>query len=230
MKFKPVLGSEMSGSIGGITASHNLGGSYFRNRVIPTNPNTPQQQTIRSLVGQLTSLWLNTLTAAQRLAWETYAANVPLLNVLGEPINVTGLNMYVRSNVPRVQAGATRIDAGPTTFNLGDFTPITVVNATEAGQTFDVGFEAADDWAGEDDAHLLVYASRGQNASINYFKGPYRFAESVDGDSATPPTSPATMAAPFAFVAGQRLFFRGQVSRADGRLSLSQRLFQAAAA
>lgn len=230
MKFKPVLGSELSGSIGGITASHNMGGAYLRNRVIPTNPNSPFQQAVRSLVGQLTSAWLNALTVAQRTAWETYAANVPLLDALGEPINVSGLNMYVRSNVPRLQGGGNRVDDGPTTFNLGDFTQVNVDNATEAGQTFDVNYDGGDDWVSEDNAYLFVYSSRPQNASINYFKGPYRFADAVDGDSGAPPASPATMATPFAFVAGQRLFFRAQVARADGRLSLSQRFFQAAVA
>lgn len=230
MKFKPVLGSELSGSIGGITASHNLGGAYFRNRVIPTNPNSPQQQIVRSLVGQLTSLWLNTLTAGQRAAWDLYAGNVPLLDALGEPINVSGLNMYVRSNTPRVQAGGARVDDAPTTFNLGDYTAVTLTNLTEAGQTFDVGFTVGDDWVSEDDAYLLLYNSRPQNASINYFKGPYRLCGRVDGNSGVPPTSPATQGSQFPFVTGQRVFVRAQVSRVDGRLSLTQRLFQTAVA
>lgn len=230
MKFKPVLGSELSGSIGGIVASHNAGGAYFRNRVIPTNPGTAFQTAIRSFVGQLTSLWLNTLTPAERAAWDLYAANVPLLDALGEPINVSGLNMYVRSNTPRLQAALPRQDTAPGTFNLGDFTPAGMTNATTAGQTFDITFEVTDDWVGENDAAMLVYGSRPQNPSINYFKGPYRYADAVLGDAITPPTSPATMATPFAFVLGQVVHTRVQVSRADGRLSLSQRLFSTAVA
>lgn len=230
MKFKPVLGSELSGSIGGITASHNLGGAYFRNRVIPSNPNTAFQQAIRSSVGQLTSLWLNTLTAGQRAAWDLYASNVPLLDALGEPINVSGLNMYVRSNVPRIQAALPRQDTAPSTFNLGDFTAIGVSSLSEGTQNFNVEFTEGDDWVSEDNSSLLVYSSRPQNPSINYFKGPYRFAGQVAGEVAAPPTTPQAVGSAFPFVLGQVVHMRAQVSRADGRLSLSQRIFQTAVA
>lgn len=230
MKFKPVLGSELSGSIGGITASHNAGGAYFRNRVIPTNPNSVQQQAIRSTVGQLTSLWLNTLTAAQRAAWDLYAANVTLLDALGEPINVSGLNMYVRSNVARIQATFGRLDTAPSTFNLGDFTAVSIGSVSEAAQTFQTTFTEGDDWVTDDGGIMVLYASRPQNPSINYFKGPYRLAGAIVGNSGSPPASPNTANAPFAFVTGQLVFFRIAVSRSDGRYSLSQRIFQTAVA
>ena len=224
MLFKSQLVTEVSGSVGGLTGSHNLGGMYFRARATPTNPNTPQQQVIRSAVGQLVALWTNTLTELQRALWRFYALNVPLLNPLGEPINVTGLNMYVRSNVSRLQAGEPRQDDGPSVFNLGDFTTPTIT-VDEAPDTIDVTFDNTDDWANEDDAAMLVYASRPQNPSIVYFKGPYRLAGVVQGDATTAPTSPATIALPFQIVAGQRIFARIAVSRADGRLSLSFRDF-----
>lgn len=230
MKFKPVLGSELSGSIGGITASHNAGGAYFRNRVIPTNPNSVQQQAIRSTVGQLTSLWNNTLTGAQRAAWDLYAANVPLLDALGEPINVSGLNMYVRSNVSRIQATFGRIDAAPGVFNLGDFTAVTVSALSEGTQAFDVNFTAGDDWVTDDGGIMVQYCSRPQNPSINYFKGPYRLCGAIVGNSGAPPASPVSTNAAFPFVLGQIVFFRFAVSRSDGRYSLSQRIFQTAVA
>lgn len=230
MKFKPVLGSELSGSMGGITASHNAGGAYFRNRVIPTNPGTSFQTAIRSFVGQLTSLWLNTLTSAERAAWDLYAGNVPLLDALGEPINVSGLNMYVRSNVPRLQGALPRVDVAPGVFNLGDFTPAGMSSLSAATQNFNVEFTEADDWVGEDNSSMLVYSSRPQNPSINYFKGPYRLAGQVAGEVAVPPTTPQAVGSAFPFVLGQVVHVRVQVSRADGRLSLSQRMFSTAVA
>lgn len=224
MLFKSQLVTEVSGSVGGLTGSHNIGGMYFRARATPTNPNTPQQQVIRSAVGQLVALWNNTLTELQRDLWRFYALNVPLLNPLGEPINVTGLNMYVRSNVPRIQAGEPRVDDGPSVFNLGDFTE-PIITVDEAADTMQVSFTDTDDWANEDDAGMLVYASRPQNPSIVFFKGPYRFAAVIQGDAVSPPAVPAVVALPFPIVAGQRVFVRIAVSRADGRLSLSFRGF-----
>ena len=41
----------------------------------------------------------------------------------------------------------------------------------------------------------------------------------ISGDGTTPPTSPAAIGLPFACVAGQKLFAKAVLSRADGRLS-----------
>ncbi len=215
----------ISGSIGGTTFSRNRGGPYMRTRAIPVNPNTIFQQAVRSIVSQLTSLWLNTLTDSQRAAWDTYSENVPLPNSLGQPRNVGGLAMYVRSNVPRLQGPLPRVDDAPTIFNLGDYTAPTITVAS-ATPSFTTDFTDTDDWVGEDDAGLLLYGSRGQNESINYFKGPYRFADSILGDATTPPTSPVVISNPFPLAVGQRLFVRAQVARADGRLSADFRTFQ----
>lgn len=225
MKYKPLIGDQMAGSMGGITASHNRGGTYFRQRAIPTNPGSPQQTAIRASVAQLTSLWVTVLTEAQRLAWDLYAELVELPDILGEPRNVGGLGMYVRSNVPRLQAGLDRVDDAPTVYNLGEFTEPTVASVDAAADELELGFTTGDAWVDEDGAAMLVLASRGQNPSINYFKGPYRFAASIDGDSGTPPTSPATIALPFAVAAGQRVFVQIRVTRGDGRLSAPFRDF-----
>lgn len=223
MKFKSPVYSEASGSIAGLVYSHNRGGMYTRARATPTNPATAQQQAIRSAVATLDNRWVNVLTAAQRVAWETYALNTLMLDRLGEPRNVGGIGMYVRGNVPRSQSGITEgiIDAGPTTFGLPD---LSTVGATvsEATQQISATFDTGDDWVGEDGAALLVYASRPQNPTINYFKGPYRLAGSVEGDSVTPPTSPQTIGVPFAVVQGQRVFVRAVMFRADARLSPEQ--------
>lgn len=218
MKYKPLIGDQQSGSMGGITASHNRGGTYFRQRAIPVNPNTPYQQAVRSLMAQLTSAWFNILTADQRTAWEAYAENVPYTDKLGEPRNIGGLGAYVGCNIPRLQAGKTRVDPGPVIYNRGEFTAPTIASIT-APSALSLGFTVTDEWVDEDDAHLIVLCSRGENASINFFKGPYRYADTVDGDSGTPPTSPAAITVPFVLVAGQKCFIQARVSRADGRLS-----------
>lgn len=212
----------VSGSVGGVTYSRNRGGAYMRTRAIPVDPGSTFQNAVRFLVAQLTSRWLDTLTASQRAAWDNYALNVELPNPLGAPRNVGGLAMYVRSNVPRLQASETnfpRVDDAPVIFNLGDFTHPSLGNASEAAQTADVVFENTDDWANEDEAGMLIYGSRAQNPSRNFFKGPYRFAHNVLGDAVTAPTSPASVTWPFPFVATQKVFAQVRVTRADGRLS-----------
>lgn len=224
MLFKPLIGAELSGSIGGITASHNKGGAYFRSRVVPVNPATPAQGIVRQLMGTLAARWAAILSPAQRDAWDTYALNVPLLNRLGESVNVTGLNMYQRSNIPREQNGLARVDNAPTVFTLGDFTAPTVASLTPP-TAMSLNFTVADGWVSEDGAAMLIYGSRQQNQSILFFKGPYRqYVLQLLGDSGVPPASPFAGVHPFVVAAGNKAFLKVSVTRADGRLSQVQRL------
>lgn len=217
MLIKSGLVTQVSGSLGGMTGSHNRGGMYFRSRTVPVNQQTTRQLAIRNAVTALTSRWSDTLTQAQRDAWDVYGANVPVLNPLGDQIQLSGQQHYVRSNVPRLQAALARVDDAPTTFELGSFTAPSF--SITAPDQLDVTFTAGDAWVGEDDAAMLVYTGRPQAATINFFKGPYRFADSIDGNSSTPPTSPATLTTDFAYSTGQKLFTFVRVTRADGRLS-----------
>lgn len=228
MKFRSQVFTQVSGSVGGLTYAHNAGGLYTRSRAIPTNPNSPQQMAVRAAVANLSNLWGTTLTDAQRIVWDFYAFNTPVIDKLGQQINLSGINMYIRGNTPRLQQGLPRADTGPLVFNLGDYTdPSFSIDA--AADTIDVTFDNTDAWANEDDAAMLVYCSRPQSPTINYFKGPYRLAGAILGDSTTAPTSPATIDLPFAVAADQKVFVRTAVTRADGRLSLSFRGFAIAA-
>lgn len=224
MIFKSPLISEGSGSLAGITISHNRGGMYLRRRAVPTNPNSVYQQAVRGFVNALSNHWINTLTEVQREAWTTYANNVPMPNPLGDPITLTGLNHYIRSNVPRLQSGLARVDAGPTVFNLGEFTNPTFGYDVAAEET-DVFFLSADAWASETGSGMLVFGSRQQNNTINYFKGPYRVMSAIPGADGSPPSSPAALDAPFPCAAGNKSFDLVRVTRLDGRLSMPFRGF-----
>ncbi len=219
MLYKPFIGAAQSGKIGGIVASHNAGGQYFRVFVVPTDPSSPQQNQIRNAVTNLSNRWVNILTQVQRDAWALYASNVTHTNRLGDPINLSGLSEYVRSNVPRSQEPLLpRVNDAPIVFDLGEFSaPTFTVSA--GTQLITVNFTDADAWTGETDSAMLVYASRPQNQTINFFKGPYRFANSILGNTAIPITSPQDLAVPFPVALGQRVHLYVRVTRVDGRLS-----------
>lgn len=224
MLIKPLIAGELSGSIGAITASHNKGGAYFRSRVIPTDPASPRQGIVRGIMGDLAARWVGILTQPQRDTWDTYAANVPLLNRLGESLNVTGLNMYQRSNVPRLQNGLPRQDSGPSTFNLGDFTAPTIASLT-VPTALSLNFTEADDWVGEDNSAMLIQGALQQNPSIQFFKGPYRaLAVQLLGSLGAPPTTPFAAVMPSPVNEDNKGFIRLRVTRADGRLSQPLRL------
>jgi hypothetical protein len=211
--------AQISGSIAGTVFSRNRYGSYARNRTVPVNPNTPLQQKVRSAIALLSNQWFNSITAAQRQAWATYADNVTVSNRLGDAINLTGFNQYVRSNTALVNADLTEVDDAPTDFTLAEQDPTLAVAISEATQQASITFDANLPWVDETGGHMIVSISRPQNATINFFKGPYNVAGTIDGDGTTPPTSPGTISVPFPVVAGQKVFVQCRIVRADGRLS-----------
>lgn len=216
MIFKSQVLTQASGSVGGVTYSHNGGGMYQRARAVPTDPATPYQLAVRAAVQFLSNYWQSDLTVAERAAWVTYAANVPVLNRLGEQIYISGLAHFIRSNTMRKVLGQTIIDAGPTTYNLGTLTA-PVASDFKAGppSTVDLAFTITDTWHAAGGA-LYVFASRPQLVTINFFKGPYRNFCNPSGVDASP-INDATL--PFNAAAGNKLFFRAIASAPDGRLS-----------
>lgn len=222
MLYKSQVLTQASGSVGGLTYSHNKGGMYTRARATPTNPGSAFQSAVRQIMSDLAKRWSNTLTAGQRTAWELYATNVPLINRLGESRSIPGLAMYVRCNTPRIQASLAVVDDGPTDYTLPAFTAPTLV-VDEAGQEGNLSYTNTDAWAGEVGGAMLLQMSRPQNPTIQYFKNPYRYSGKVAG-AVIPPTSPEAIAVPFPVVEGQKVFAFVRVCRADGRLSEPFRL------
>lgn len=217
----PMGGGAASGSAGALVASHNRAGQYLRARTTPTNPGTSQQQAVRNAVKNLSAAYQTTLTANQRTAWQTYANNVTFLNALGDGMNITAINAYSRSNTSRQQASQTTVNDAPVTMNLGSFTtPTITLGAASFNGT--ITFNASDPWVNgtTSTGGMLIYASRQQAPSINFFKGPYRLAAKVNSTAGT-----ATFTLPF--IAGpstNKTFFKLNVAFTDGRYSSAQTL------
>ena len=219
MKGLPLLLNGMSGSLGGLTFSHNAGGAYVRARGIPTQPNTPAQTVIKGIFGQLATAWRVTLTAAQRDDWDLYADATPLLDKIGNPFFPTGLNMFIRGNTSLLQSEFARVDAGPITPGLPTFTAPAIVTIESTTDIASVSFTTGDAWVDLNNNFLFIYASRGQGATINFFKGPYQLAGVVEGDAISAPTSPAAITIPFNVSQDQKVFFRAVLIDEEGRKS-----------
>lgn len=218
MLFKSLLLSQASGSIAGAVFSHNGGGMYMRARATPTNPNTSAQQAVRNGMAAAVFAWSNTLTNAQRENWNTYAFNTPTLNRLGESTHKTGQQMFIRGAVPRIQAGLSLPVAAPTSFDVGDFTMPAALGADASTGALDGDLNPLDEWALQADAFIFVYQSRPQNATRTFGKGPYQLGTIVEGAPLAAPIN-FTYTSLFPMAAGQRMFFKFNVSRPDGRWS-----------
>lgn len=222
MLFKSNMVTQASGSIGGLTASRNRGGMYFRARSVPTNPNTIYQQAVRNIFATLSAGW-SVLDEEDRDRWSVFATNTPVINALGDQIYLTGQQMYIRNNAARLQAGLSTISAGPIIFGSSTITPTPAVAPELGTQTLGFAIDDEDEWASTDGGALLVYMSRPQPVARAFFKGPYRYAGKVLGVTLTPPATSQTVPVPFAISEGQVVFTRFIGVTADGRLT--QELF-----
>jgi len=228
MKFLPSLTGTLSGSMGGCTASHNRAGQYFRNRVVPTNPNTTRQQNVRSYFTSAVNAW-QALTAAQRSVWEVWAANVPMTDVLGQAFYLTGQQAFIRANVPRFQLGFPAVN-GPTTFNNGQ--PVAAVENTGTSVPASIGVIALTSAlsitvnlmaAAPVDGDVLFYLGPPVGPGVNFYKGSYRFCcATAIAAAATTVDFTQLIAAQqngVPLVDGERRPVRFRIAYDDGRLS-----------
>jgi hypothetical protein len=133
VKFKSQVYASVSGSVGGLTYSHNQGGMYCRARAVPTNPNTSFQQTLRNAMGQLTTRWGQTLTQTQRDAWAVFATNVPVVDSLGESRTIPPLSWYLKAPTPGQTKLVELCSSTPAGHRMRGFNSSTAPTATPAG-------------------------------------------------------------------------------------------------
>lgn len=215
------LAGEVSGSLGNTVFSRNRGGAYLRMRAKPVNPNTPPQQDQRSALNDAIQYWTNSLSLVNRDLWNTYAANVPVINRLGNPVLITGQNHFVRSNAVAIRIGAPVIEAAPVIFDTGEPPATFSINDATAPDSLDIDIDNTEPWANEDGSFLVVAQFLPVNVTVNPSHVRRQFAQAIEGDSVTPPTSPVSLISPipFSFATGQRITVSARILRADGRLS-----------
>ena len=135
MKYIGLLSSAASGKLGGIVASHNRGGSYFRHHTVPTQPRTAAQRAVRNQLASLSSAFRN-IGATNISGWNALGATVTLKSKLGTTYHPTGQQLFVSCNKHLLEAGInTELDIAPTiptipgigTFAITQPTPGTAV-------------------------------------------------------------------------------------------------------
>lgn len=184
MKFKSALVTQVSGSVGGMTGAHNQGGMYFRARSLPTQPNTARQQQVKATVAGLSDQWNNTLSEVQREGWRTYATATPIMGKMGEPVILSGQQMFIRCNSIRGQITAR---------TAGFATPVVQPLVLTAPATSGVAVAASDvvtftrttnalaidvTFGGPaiDDGDAVLQVGNVVSAGRSFYKGPWQLA------------------------------------------------------
>lgn len=217
--FKSQVLTQASGSVGGMTYTRTSSGMTIRARSMPVNPRTERQQVMRNAFSTLSTAWVETLTEEQRIGWTDYAKNVSVKNKLGDSIHISGIAMFNRCNSPRLQLEAVApgfvtgmILNAPTIFDTGE--SVTGGAITQDGTTpFAVSFDWTGPTGGVGDA-VVIYVSKPQNESINYFEGPYQFNQFT-----SPSGGPIALVPNPTWVQGQVIHVRVRILYSDGRLS-----------
>ena len=209
-----------SGSIAGNVFARNRFGNYMRARTKPINPNSPRQTAARLITTFLAEQWRESpMTQAKRDAWETYAAAINWQNALGEVVHLTGFQHFIRSNARRLACSLAIVSDAPTILSLPGADTAFAIAANATTQKITVTFDDTVDWCDEAGGALQVHQGLPQNPTRNFFGGPWRFADSIDGSVGTPPTTPTDIDPSFVLVAGQKIWGKASLVRADGRCS-----------
>ena len=222
MLFTSTVLSQASGSVNGLTYSHNRFGRYIRARVTPTNPSTPTQDIIRGYFAEAAVTWRNQLQQL-RDDWNAWAAVNPSVNPLGQAMYPSGFQRFVGYYAFARTANLTMpIDLNaPTEMGEAFLTPPTSVVVDASAKTVAFVFDPTDLWANLPTGALVLFVTRQVSPGKSYIVGPYRRAGVLPG-AVVPPTSPATLSypAPFALNAGNKVGLCFRAIDPDRRLSL----------
>lgn len=172
--IKSTILAQISGSINGVTFSHNKGGAYARNRSLPANPGTDRQDQVRTAMASLSIAWRDTLSELQRDLWNSYGQSVTVLNRIGDSISLSGIAAFQRVNLFRMST----LDIAPI------LTPPPAGTLPDPPPTFDstaISFPAPDApildvnlvGAPSSGYALAYYYSGVLSPGINYYRGPY---------------------------------------------------------
>ena len=193
MKYKSTLFDEARNKIGGIVASANKDGNYFRNKVTPHNPRSAAQQAVRSSFTANSKAWRE-LTDAQRQGWTSLAAQVTLSDSLGNKYKPSGQQLYVGCNSNLATLGNPAIANAPavpdTLPQLANFVVVASVE-TAAPHTHLLTIQ----FSGGTSSIDVICAATAQFSAGRSFVGPSQFRYLTD--AAGVHTSPFDITVPY---------------------------------
>lgn len=208
MKYSALV-SATSGKLNGSVAASNRGGAYLRNKGVTSNPQTPSQQANRSIFASVSSQFRD-LTESQVNAWNTAAADFPVIDRFGDTRYLSGLALFVQLNKNLIGIGSNVIlnppakQAFPAIIGLSPVVEVTAgvisdfVLTANALENVPAGFT------------MQVRATPSLPASISFVKNRYRNIgnQVATGSTDIEFTNSAAYVSNFGVpIVGQRIYF-----------------------
>lgn len=100
------------GKIGGQVASKNKSGSYMRNKVTPSNPQTVTQTAVRQLFGAISQQWSG-LSQTVRNGWNAAVSDWQTTNIFGDLVSPSGKALFQKLNNQAQSAGYPAVTTVP---------------------------------------------------------------------------------------------------------------------
>lgn len=189
------------GKLGGHVASKNRGGSYFRTKVTPSNPQTVFQSTARNRLTAFSQGWRG-LTQTQRNSWNSAVSNYTSTDIFGDIKKPSGSNLYVKLNANLDRIAVAAIDNPPLPQAVEPVLTVSAAAAVGAGQ-FDVVFTPAPVPA---DVKFVIRATAQVSPGRNYLKNEFRDLHVIGPGAPSPQDMSAQYAARFGdIIEGQKI-------------------------
>lgn len=219
MKVISPIFSSMSGKLGGAVAAKARGGvQYLRALVIPGNPRTAAQTSVRNILSSIAGYWRGTLTSTQRNSWESLAESSGG-EVSGEALYV-GHGFHALLGSPVVGNSITDFNTAPASGST-PLSPLSGVTLDVSDNRLNFALNVADPWNAADAGGLNIFVTRPQSASRLSQQHGFTFMGTKDNEL----TSPAQLAWPFAadpLVAGQVRYVKFVAFTVGGKKSGEQ--------
>lgn len=209
------LAQDVRGTIAGQTFSRNKGGSYVRQKVSPTQPETARQTAQRGILSQVAQLWAATVTATRSL-WYTYAENNPVTDVFGDSLKLNGAAAFQKLNATLLTCNVAAITTPPTEEPIPHVTLQSIAAVTTTGITATFNDNLTDD------RQIMVFGWVTPPNQGAFPKSKLRLLATAPGEaSPTVTIAPGDIINPLVtLVAGQRLHVRiAVVEIASGRVT-----------
>lgn len=210
MKYRGTIASDYSGKLGGVVASRNTYGSYFRRLVKPAQPSTPGQQAQRIAFASVSQRW-RTLQPGQQQLWINSAPQAVIVSKTGNPVIPTGQAYWMWCNVLRQRLGLDLVFTPPLTTELP---AIHGLGVSVNGATVTVAFDSDDEWDAPGGGMLLSISPPIQ-PGVRFMEQYTPLGQILGTDADQPGTFPL----PFAVVPGALYKLRASASTPDGRRS-----------
>lgn len=205
MKFNPTIGTDLSGKLGGIVASHNTYGSYFKKLVKPVNKKTAAQQSQRQAVAFVSQSYRQLNPTVQSSFVSTQQVHT---SRKGAKVVMTGQAAFMQLNTMRQRLGLPIITSPVTNPDPVTMTPpaVTFTSATQVSITF-----SADAWNASDGG-VIVSGAILTSSGISY-KAPVNAVALLPN----PGADAVAVTLPFAVPIGGRVRLSFHATAPDGR-------------